>query len=129
MKKEALEVPKIFKDKRKHGLRNIVQDSAANVSFLRFFHPTFTSSLLSAMFTGPRGPPEKLSLTLVQCLNILRMIVRLAYTTTTTTTTTTEIEVYIHIPAATFPMPQFCGPWKYAEQGEQCVIVDKKRVL
>ena len=36
-------------------------------------------SILSAMFTGVCGPPEKLSLALVQCLNVLRMIMKLAY--------------------------------------------------
>ena len=36
-------------------------------------------SILSAMFTGACGPPEKLSLALMQRLNLLRMIVKLAY--------------------------------------------------
>ena len=36
-------------------------------------------SILSAMFTGGRGPPEKISLPLVLRLNVLRMIVKLAY--------------------------------------------------
>ena len=33
--------------------------------FLCFFPPTFTSSILSTMFTGACGPPEKLSFALV----------------------------------------------------------------
>ena len=36
-------------------------------------------SILSAMFTGACGPPEKLSLALVSRANVLRMIVKLAY--------------------------------------------------
>ena len=48
--------------------------------FLCFFLPTFTSSILSAMFTGACGPPEKLSLALVPRSYVLRMIVNLAYT-------------------------------------------------
>ena len=36
-------------------------------------------SILSTMFTGVCDPPEKLSLALVPCLNILRLIVKLAY--------------------------------------------------
>ena len=64
--KEAMEVPKKFKDLRKLRVRNIAQDSGANVPFLAGFFPlTFTSSILSAMFTGECGPPEKLSLDLV----------------------------------------------------------------
>ena len=62
--KEALEVPKNFKDFPKLGVRNIAQYSAANVPFPAFFPPTFTSSRLSAMFTIAYGPPEKLSLAL-----------------------------------------------------------------
>ena len=34
--------------------------------------------ILSAMFTGACGPPEKLSLALVPLSNVLRMIVKLA---------------------------------------------------
>ena len=56
--KEAMEVPKNFKDLQKLGVRNIAQQ--------RFFPPTFTSSILFAMFTGAYGPPEKLNLALVQ---------------------------------------------------------------
>ena len=37
-------------------------------------------SILSAMFTGVCGPPEKLSLALVPCSNVLCMIVKLANT-------------------------------------------------
>ena len=40
--KEAMEVPKNFKDLRKFGLRNIVQYSAANVSRMPF--PAFFST-------------------------------------------------------------------------------------
>ena len=47
--------------------------------FLIFFPPTFTSSILSAMFTGACGPPEKLSLALAPRLYVLRMIVKHAY--------------------------------------------------
>ena len=36
-------------------------------------------SILSAMFTGACGPPEKLSLALVQRSYVLRMIVKFAY--------------------------------------------------
>ena len=36
-------------------------------------------SILSAMFTGVCGPLEKLSLALVPRLNVLHMIVKLAY--------------------------------------------------
>ena len=53
--KEAMEVPKNFKDLRKLGVRNIAQHSAANVSFPAVFPPTFTSSILSAMFIGACG--------------------------------------------------------------------------
>ena len=60
--KEAMEVPKNL---RKLGVRNIAQYSAANVPFPAFLAPTFRSSILSAMFTGACGPPEKLSLALV----------------------------------------------------------------
>ena len=69
-------VPKSFKDLRKLSERNIAQYSTGN----GFFPPTFTSSILSAMFTGACGPPEKLSLALVSCLYVLRMIVKLVYT-------------------------------------------------
>ena len=55
--KEAMEVPKKFKDLRKLGVRNIAQQTW---NFLRFFQPTFTSSKLSPMFAGACGPPEKL---------------------------------------------------------------------
>ena len=36
-------------------------------------------SILSAMFTGACGPPEKLRLALVPGLNVLHMIVKLSY--------------------------------------------------
>ena len=36
-------------------------------------------TVLSAMFTGACGPPEKLSLALAPRSNVLRMIVKLAY--------------------------------------------------
>ena len=66
-----MEVPNNFKDLRKLGVRNIVQYSAANVSFpaFLFFTPTFTSS----MFTG-----RELSLALVP-FSYIRMIVKLTY--------------------------------------------------
>ena len=35
--------------------------------------------ILSAMFTGECGLPEKLNLALVPCLNVLHVIVKLAY--------------------------------------------------
>ena len=58
---------------------------------LNFFGTSITSldpetvqlpafSILSAMFTGACGPPEKLSLALLPRLHVLRMIVILAYT-------------------------------------------------
>ena len=58
--------------------------------FLKFFGTSITSLdpetvkllafyILSAMFTGVCGPPEKLSLTLVPCSDVLRMIVKPAY--------------------------------------------------
>ena len=50
--KEAIEVPKNFKDLRKLGVRNIAQYCAANVPFPAFFPPAFTPSILSAMCTG-----------------------------------------------------------------------------
>ena len=53
-----------------------MQYSAASMHFL---HPTFTSSTLSVICTGACGPSEKLSLALVPCLYILRMIVMPAY--------------------------------------------------
>ena len=44
--KEAMEVPKNFKELRKRGVRNIAKYSAANVLFPAFFFPsTFTSTL------------------------------------------------------------------------------------
>ena len=57
---------------------------------LRFFGTSITSLdpetfqvrafyMLSAMFTGACGPPEKLSLTLVQHSNVLYMTVKLTY--------------------------------------------------
>ena len=46
-----MEVPKNFKDLQKLGVRNIARYSAANVPFPAFLQPTFTSSILSAMFT------------------------------------------------------------------------------
>ena len=65
--KEAMEFPKNFKYLRKRGVQNIAQYSAANVPFPAiFFPPTSTSSILSAIFTGACGPPEKLSLALVR---------------------------------------------------------------
>ena len=76
--KEAMEVPNV-KDLQKLGVQNIVQYSTANVCFLCFLPPTFTSSTLSAMFIGACGLPEKLSLTLVPCLYILHMIVKFTY--------------------------------------------------
>ena len=77
--KEAMEVPKNFKDLRKLGVRNIAQYSAANVPFPAFFPPTFTSSMLSTMFTGACGPSEKVSLALAPRSHVLRMIVKFAY--------------------------------------------------
>ena len=74
--KKAMEV---LKNLQKLGVRNIAQYSAANVPFPAFFPPTFTSSILSAMFTGACGPPEKLSLALVLRSCVLRMIVKMAY--------------------------------------------------
>ena len=55
--KEAMGVPKNFKDLRKLGVQNIAQYSAAKVPFLVgvFVPPTFTSSIISAMFTGQRS--------------------------------------------------------------------------
>ena len=70
---------------RQLGVRNIAQYSAGNVhrmpfpAVFFFFLPTFTSFILSAMFTGACGPPEKLSLALVQRSNVLRMTLKLAY--------------------------------------------------
>ena len=64
--KEAMEVPKNFKDFGKLGARNIAQ------YFLRFSPHSFTSSRLFAMFTGACGPPEKLSLALVPRSYVLR---------------------------------------------------------
>ena len=58
--KEAMEVLKNFKDLRKRGMGNFAQYSAANVPFPAFFPLTSTSSILSAMFAGACGPPEKL---------------------------------------------------------------------
>ena len=50
----------------KLGIQNIAPYSAANTChFLRFFPPTFTSSILSTMFTGECCLPEKLSLALM----------------------------------------------------------------
>ena len=43
------------------------------------FFSTDTSSILSAMFTGACGPPEKLGFTLMPCSYILYMIVKLTY--------------------------------------------------
>ena len=80
--KEAMEVLKNFKHLRKLGVRNIAQYSGANVSrmpFTAFSRLSFSSSILSVMFTGACGPPEKLSLALVPRLYVLRMIVRFAY--------------------------------------------------
>ena len=77
--KEAMEVPKNFKDLRKLGVRNIAQQKFPECHFRRIFPPTLTSSTLSAMFTGACGPPEKLSLALVPRSHVLRMIVQLAY--------------------------------------------------
>ena len=68
-----------FGDLRKLVIRNIARYSAANVPFPAFFPPTFTCSILSAMFTGACGPPEKLSLALVPRLCVLRMIIKLTY--------------------------------------------------
>ena len=45
---------------------------------ISFFPATF-ASILSAMFTGACGPPEKLSLAYMPCSYILRMIVKFAY--------------------------------------------------
>ena len=58
--------------------------------FLKFFGNSIASldletvqlpsfSILSAMFTGACGPPEKLRLALMSCSNVLCMIVKLAY--------------------------------------------------
>ena len=77
--KEAMEVPKNFKDLLKLGVRNIAQYSAANVPFPSFFHRH--SLPYSAMFTGACGPPEKLSVALVPRSCVLRMIVKQAYST------------------------------------------------
>ena len=67
-------VPKNSKYLQKHGVRNVAQYRAANVLFSAFFPLTFTSSILSAMFTGACGPPEKLSLALVPRSYVLRMV-------------------------------------------------------
>ena len=67
--KEAMGVPKNFKDLRKLGVRNIAQYSAPNMRFHAFYPPAFTSSILSAMFAGPCGLPEKLSLDLVRSVH------------------------------------------------------------
>ena len=75
---EAMEVPKNFKDLQKLGVRNIAQYSAANVSFPAFFPPTFTSYMLSTMFTGAwptREAKPRFGAALV------RMIVKLTYWT------------------------------------------------
>ena len=63
--KEAMEVPKNFKDLQKLDIRDIHQYSTA------FCPPTFTSSILSPMFSGV-WPAEKLSrLPLVPCSRVL----------------------------------------------------------
>ena len=66
---EVTEVLKNFKDLRKLGIRNMVH----------FFSPTFTSSILPAMFTGMCGLPEKLSVALMPHSYVLSMIMKLAY--------------------------------------------------
>ena len=68
-----------WKDLRKLGVRNLAQYAKKNVPLPAFFHPTFTSSILSAMFTGACGPTGKPSLALVPRSYVLRMIVKLAY--------------------------------------------------
>ena len=73
-----VEGPKDLKDLRKLGVRNIAQQTWHFLRF-SFFPPTFTSSILSAMFTGACDPPEKLSLALVPRSYVLRMIVKLAF--------------------------------------------------
>ena len=69
----------------KLGVRNITQYSGADVSRMplpAFFPPTFTSSLLSAMFTEACGPPEKLEsvlytlYTFIAIFDFLNIIVR-----------------------------------------------------
>ena len=73
--KEAMEVPKNFKDLRKLGVRNITQYSAADVPFPPFF--PYQNSLLP--YYPPClqvcGPPEKLSLAFVSYSYVLRMTV------------------------------------------------------
>ena len=44
--KEAMQVPKNFKDLRKLGVRNIAQYSAANVRFFHFFHLQYTKTII-----------------------------------------------------------------------------------
>ena len=54
--KGAIEVPKNFQDLRKLGVRNIAENSAANV---RFLCPTFTSSILSEQHMARRARKSK----------------------------------------------------------------------
>ena len=80
--KEAMEVPKNF-TKTWRTKYSAVQCSKGAIS-CGGFPPTFTSSILSAMFTGACGPPEKLSLALVPRSYVLRMIMKVAYGKTLT---------------------------------------------
>ena len=59
--KEAMEVPKNLQGFAKtwHTKYSTVQHRKHAISCI--FPPTFTSSILSAMFTGACGPPEKLN--------------------------------------------------------------------
>ena len=75
-----MEVLKNFKDFLKLGAQKYsAAYSIANVPFPAFFSQAFTSSIVSAIFTGACGPPEKLSLTLVLCSCVVHMIVKVAH--------------------------------------------------
>ena len=57
----------------------LVRSSRHENSFPKCHFWRFSPPILSAMFPGTCGPPEKLSLALVQRWHVLRMIVKLAY--------------------------------------------------
>ena len=77
--KETMEVPKNFKDLQKRGVRNKAQYSAANVPFPALFCSTGIHFFHTLRHIYGSVWPAKLSLALVPCSYVLRMIMTLAY--------------------------------------------------
>ena len=74
-----MEALKNFKDLWKLCIKNIARYSAVNMPFPASFSACIHFFHTICHVTGACGLPEKQSLTLVPCLNVLCMIVKLTY--------------------------------------------------